>query len=341
MNATHSKELQKIQKFYEEVETYLNKDINLISKLIQREILAMIKSIEVCKLCKSCSKIILNYPASTLIEEIYTEYELSSMNNPPIGMKNPFNKAADQSKPIRSANKFAENPQTSKTRESPPEKEVKKPPPKETKLGENTNERSETTTKENLFNITKNGPFIKTPHILRSRGKKMSLNQGDTMANNSDVLNREKSAENTHERASSHQRPFTRQVPPTSSKERATSEKPAEEKLSENDIYRKQIMLKVNSIKDQRFKELDSNSSVFEKRTRDLITKIIDCKYWIPITFLLRLTYEQIEKNFPIEDAIDKNLSNGDLSPFIEELKTAVESGKTLFSKSPYSYVTK
>jgi hypothetical protein len=247
--------------------------------------LATIKSIEVCKLCKTCSKLIFTYPVATLIEEIYNEYEINGMNTPSMGMKNPFHKQSDASRPIRSGNKFQDPPQSSKMRESPPEKEIKKPPPKEPKVGETPFEKSEPTTKENLFNITKNGAFTKTPHILRSRGKKMSLNQGDTMTNNSDVLNREKSTENPHERATSQQRPFTRQIPTENTRERYSSQRPAEEKMSESDILRKQIILRVNSIKDQRFKELDTNSAVFEKRTRDLIAKVIECKYWIPITF--------------------------------------------------------
>lgn len=317
------------------MEANLNKDIGLLTKLLKHEIIATVKAIDMCKLCKSCAKITFSFPVATLIEEIYTEYELSGMNAPSMGMKSPFMKQPDTSRPIRSANRFQES--TSKTKEPPNDRESRKPPPSpmDAKADESPHERSEASAKENLFNINKNAAYMKTPHILRSRANKRSLNHGDTMENNSDILNRERSTENVKERANSQQRPFTRQVPPTSSNQRHSSEKPAEERMSQSDILRKQLILKVNSIKDQRFKELDTNSAVFERRTRDLIAKVIDCKYWIPITFLLRLTYDQIEKNFPLEDAIDKNLSNVDLPLFMEELKVASESGKNLFSKSP------
>jgi hypothetical protein len=323
------------------MESNITKDIALLTKIAKNEILATVKSIEVCKLCKSCSKLTFNYPVATLIEEIYTEYELSGMNNPNLGVKNPFHKAADPSRPVRSANRRPEPPLGARFRENPPDKEPKKATPPQANGAEPMPEKAEGSAKENLFNINKNTAFLKTPHILRSRGKKMSLNQGEFMQNNSDVLNREKSADPLQDRASSQSRPFTRQVPPTSSKERYSSERPAEEKLSEAEIMKKQLSLKVNSIKDQRLKELDNNLKMFEKPTRELITKIIECKYWIPVTFLIRLTYDQIEKNFPIEEAIDKTVNISDLPVFLEELKAALEAGKNLFSKSPYSLVTK
>lgn len=296
------------------------------------EILTTIKRIEVCKLCKSCSKVVFSSNAAQLLEEIVNDYELYGTSPTSTGYKTTSGAHGDSSRPIRSANRY---PNMKAFKEQMNINDHQKDSPSFRKMGESHNERSEGGQKDSLFNISHKSPYMKTPHILRSRGKKMSLNPTECIPNNSDLSGKDKVSDEHSRRGSSYQRPNTQHIPSAESKQRFLSEKPAEERASASDLLSKQIILKVNSARDQRLKELDRNSSIFEKRTKELVHRIIDCKYWIPVSFLIRLTYEQIEKNFPIEEPVEKTIAPNDFSAFLDELKVALECGKNLFSKSP------
>lgn len=332
LNATHSKELQKLQKFFEETDSNLLKDIYLFTRLSKSEILATIKRVELCNLCKSCTKINFSSTATQLLEDIVTDYELFGTSPSSMGFKSNLASNSESSRPIRSSNRY---PNAKGFKDHVNVKDAKKERTAFTGMGESPNEKSESNQRENIFNISQKGAYTKTPHILRSRGKKMSLNPTEAMPNDSGMSQKERPAEDRQDRGSSYKRPSTHHIPSEDTKERFASERPAEERSNPTDLLKKQVVLKVNSARDQRLKELDRNSSIFEKRTKELVQKVVDCKYWIPVSFLIRLTYEQIEKNFPIEEPIDKILAPNDISAFLDELKVALECGKTLFSKSP------
>ncbi len=312
LSATHTKEIQRLQKVFEEAEQLCNKDLRLLEHLNDRELLESITGLEICRICKFGLKFSLGPQAANLVQDLVDEYE---GNMPDLKReKEKADRFKKEKEGFRAS--FGENPIRQTLRSRQDENRQKGDLPS--------------------FNITSKAPFVKTPHILRPPNKKMSIKDLNGMSNKSDVLNShpKEHSDTTPLRESSvrgKQKPSSHE----SSKERYHSEGPTHSRVPDPmEILWKQANIRVNSIRDQRLKELDSNHGLFEKKTRELVQKVIHCKCWIPVSFLLRLTYEQIEKNFPLDNFLESgNLSPSELTGYLDELKVAVECSKWLFSR--------
>ena len=317
LSATHNKEIQRLQKVFEEADQFCLKDVRLLEHLCEREFLESITGLEICRICKFGLKVVFGAPVANIVQDLVDEYEGNMPDHK--REKEKADRFKKEKEGFRAS--FGENPIRQTLRSRQDEARPKSDLP--------------------AFNITSKAPFVKTPHILRPPNKKMSIKDLNGLSNKSDVLNSnsmKEPSEPTPLRESSvrgKQKPSNQEP----AKERFHSEGPSHSRVPDPmEILWKQANIRVNSIRDQRLKELDSNHTLFEKKTRDLVQKVIHCKCWIPVTFLVRLTFEQIEKNFPLENYLESaSLSSSELTGYLDELKVAVECSKWLFSRPQYA----
>ena len=310
LSATHNKEIQKLQKMFEEFESQCSKDIRFFDRVSDREMFECITGIEICRLCKGCYKISFSGKAENLVQDLMDEYE---------------GKIPEEKKEKEGFGFMKKDREDFKMNFG------------DIPIRQNIRSRQEEGRMKNdfnpAFNITSKAPFIKTPHILRPDKKKLSVN---ISTNKSDVLSDNKAEKESSEnvRESSAKPRFMPRVDPIRERNSQSEDHKIPKIPDPLEILWKQVNVKVSSIRDQRLKELDSNSVLFEKKSRDLVHKVIQCKFWIPVTFLVRLTFEQIERNYPLENYLENpGLNSHDLTTFLEELKKANESSKWLFSR--------
>jgi hypothetical protein len=339
LSATHTKEFQRLKKFFEEVTIHVQREIDFFEQLNNFELLQNISAIEYCRMCKHCCLVQIDKgTGSELIQKIVEE-----TNNWGANKANEAFARNNRANFTKIRNFAPENRPPSEQQSTHKGKDEEKPFSK--------------------FNISSRNPFIKTPLINGNKPKTSENNQSRKslsgedldLGMNSKEHNRGKSEDIKFDTVNNRSvkleplnneglgpdllPPFLRKSADRMRKSLTPPPQPPPKEKSEMESLMNQATSRINSLKDTRMKELETNSNFFEKKTRSLVAQLVECKAWIPIPFLIRLTHEQIQKNYPIENFLEKsNLMTIELSAFLDELKVVIECSKTLLSKSSYMH---
>jgi len=104
---------------------------------------------------------------------------------------------------------------------------------------------------------------------------------------------------------------------------------------------RNQVNSLIASMREKRLAELCSNKNLIDHKCLELIKKITGSKPWIPVGFLLRLTHEQLLKNFVSDEPLDlpclNTLDRIELASLLEELRSANQASSLLLVKPLYA----